>query len=195
MAVAMNYNHITTLGCPSRNPLPFEQTKELLLALVCQLDSSATLSKRAVRGWGVETTMAAYFLLTRMRPSTPLRWLKDEEGTFSVEHAVGMLVLAAQNLHATEDDLKAEVAFVTSHAWSGTAYIVVRAMQRGFNYTECLSLPSAGTPGNGGAPPPGALHADFWKEERAVVFQELWQRLAWERAVVFQELWHAQGDE
>ncbi len=132
------YKNVTTFGCVGRKPLPLEDRKDVLLALVPELVPRATLSKMAVAAWTAELTMAAFWVLTHTAPKTPLRWLKDDEGNFSVEHAVKVLKCAALSRCSNEEDLKELVDFVTEHSWNGSDKIMQRAVEQGFDPAECL---------------------------------------------------------
>ena len=132
------YKNVTTFGCTGRKPLPLEERKDVFLALVFDLVPNATLGKIAVAAWSAEVTMAAFWIVSKTGPKTPLRWLKDDAGTFSVENAVKVLKSATHSLYQSEEELLKVISFVTQHAWSNTEEIISMAVEQGFDPSDCL---------------------------------------------------------
>jgi len=135
---------MTTFGCGAHKPLPLEKRKDIFLALTNTLDPQMSPCRLAVAAWSAEVTMGAFWLLTQTGPRTPLRWLKDEDGNFTVEHAVKVLKGACLSHHFTDSDepmddktnIKEVLCFISRHAWSNSDEIVHRAMQTGFDPSE-----------------------------------------------------------
>ena len=132
------YKNLTTFGCGTQKPLPLDKRKDIFIALVQTLDPNVVLSRLAVAGWSAEITMGAFWILTQTGPKTPLRWLKDEDGNFSVEHAVKVLKSATLSHFKAECDVRAVLTFICDHAWSNCAEIVHRATQAGYDASEAL---------------------------------------------------------
>ena len=132
--------NLTSFGCGGQKPLPLEKRKDIFLALTEALDPTVFPSKLAVAAWGAEVTMAAFWILTKTGPKTPLRWLKHEDGSFSVEHAVKVLKSACLSHYREEADLKEVLKFICEHAWSRCDEIVARACETGFDPSDVVEL-------------------------------------------------------
>jgi hypothetical protein len=108
------------------------------------LDPQMSPCRLAVAAWSAEVTMGAFWLLTQTGPKTPLRWLKDEDGNFTVEHAVKVLKGACLSHHFTDSDepmddktnLKEVLCFIGKHVWTNPDEIVHRAIQTGLDPAE-----------------------------------------------------------
>ena len=135
------HKNVSTFGCCGRKPLPLDDRKDVLLSLVGKLMPGQTLSKMAVAAWNAQVTMAAFFILTQTAPKTPLRWLKDDEGSFTVTHAVKVLIDATKSIFPTEEAMHGVVEFIIQHSWSNSEAILERAVGAGFDPSECLELP------------------------------------------------------
>ena len=77
--------------------------KALLMALVNELSPRRTvISKIAVSTFTATTTHALLYLLSRVTPRTPIRLLRDEEGTFSIDYAAKQMAETAETLYPQE---------------------------------------------------------------------------------------------
>ena len=136
--------NMSTFGCGSQKPLPLEKRKDILLGLVEALarpgEQAHILSALAVAAWNAEITMAAFWILSRTGAKTPLRWLKDDDGNFSVPHAVKVLKAACLSHLKTETDIAEVLDFLCDHSWSNCAAITERAKQSGFDPSDVLDL-------------------------------------------------------
>jgi hypothetical protein len=132
------YKNLTTFGCGTQKPLPLDKRKDIFIALVDALDPNVVLSQLAVAAWNAEITMGAFWILTQTGPKTPLRWLKEEDGNFSVEHAVKVLKGATLSHFKAECDVTEVLTFISDHAWSNCAEIVHRATLSGYDASEAL---------------------------------------------------------
>jgi hypothetical protein len=128
--------------------LPLEERKDIFLALTDTLDPERSPSRLEVAAWSAEVTMGAFWLLTQTGPKTPLRWLRDEDGNFTMENAVEVLKSVCLSHHVREDDeatfdvelsknsLKYVLNFISKHAWANSDEIAHRATQTGFDPSE-----------------------------------------------------------
>ena len=97
------FKNVTTLGAVGKRPLPLEDRKALLMALVSELSPRRTvISKIAVSTFAATTTHALLYLLSRVTPRTPIRLLRDEEGTFSIDYAAKQMAETAETLYPQE---------------------------------------------------------------------------------------------
>ncbi len=151
------FKNVGTLGCFGKHPLPLEDRKDIILGLVTALAPGHNLSRMAVAGWGPEITMAVFWLLTQSGPKTPIRWLRDGEGAFTVAGAVDILKSAATSLYPEVDDLTEAVKFVVDNSWKNGEAIVRQAVQGGFDVSVTVDPQSAqAQPKGGSAPATGA---------------------------------------
>lgn len=100
------FKNVTSLGAVSKHPLPLEDRKSLLLALVDRLSpNKIALSKIAVSTFSPMTTHALLYLLCRASPRMSIRLLRDEEGVFTIAYAADQLAESAFSLHQPKDSL------------------------------------------------------------------------------------------
>ena len=94
------FKNVISLGSASKHPLPLEDRKALLVAVVNLLSPrKIVLSKIAVSTFTATTTHALLFLLSRAGPRMSIRLLRDDEGVFTIEYAAQQL---ARSLHQPE---------------------------------------------------------------------------------------------
>ena len=79
-------------------------------------------------------------MITKTRPKTPLRWLKDEDGNFSIEHAVQVLKGACLSVFKTGNEIAEVIEFICEHARTNCDAITERAQKEGFDVSEVLDL-------------------------------------------------------
>lgn len=97
------FKNVTSLGAATKHPLPLEDRKTLLVAVVNILSPHKTvLSKIAVSAFSATTTHALLYLLCRAGPRMAIRLLRDDDGVFTIDYAAQQLAETAQSLHTTE---------------------------------------------------------------------------------------------
>ena len=97
------FKNVTSLGAASKHPLPLEDRKGLLVAVVNLLSPrKIVLSKIAVSTFTATTTHALLFLLSRAGPRMSIRLLRDEDGVFTIDYAAQQLAETAASLHQPE---------------------------------------------------------------------------------------------
>ena len=97
------FKNATSLGAASKHPLPLEDRKSLLVAVVNLLSPrKIVLSKIAVSTFTATTTYDLLFLLSRAGPRMSIRLLRDEEGVFTIDYAAQQLAETAASLHQPE---------------------------------------------------------------------------------------------
>ena len=98
------FKNVVSLGAASKHPLPLEDRKALLVAVVNLLSprDKIVLSKIAVSTFTAMTTHALLFLLSRAGPRMSIRLLRDDEGVFTIDYAALQLAETARSLHQPE---------------------------------------------------------------------------------------------
>ena len=97
------FKNVTSLGAASKHPLPLEDRKALLVAVVHLLSpNKIMLSKIAVSTFTATTTHALLFLLSRAGLRMSIRLLRDEDGVFTIDFAAQQLAETALSLHQPE---------------------------------------------------------------------------------------------
>ena len=97
------FKNVTSLGSTGKHPLPLEDRKSLLVAVVSLLSpDKILLSKIAVSTFSPTTTHALLYWLCRATPRMSIRLLRDEEGTFTIPYAAQQLAETAESLHQSK---------------------------------------------------------------------------------------------
>ena len=77
---ADRFKSVTSLGQVGKHPLPFEDRKALLIAVMHELSPQKNVvCKIAVANFTATTTHAMLYLLSRVTPRTPIRILRDSD--------------------------------------------------------------------------------------------------------------------
>ena len=93
------FKNAITLGV-GKHALPLGDRQSLLIALVNTLSpDTIILSKIAATSFSSTTTTALLYLLCRVRPTTHVKWLRDDDGVFTINGAAQILAESAQNMH------------------------------------------------------------------------------------------------
>ena len=97
------FKNVTSLGAASKHPLPLEDRKSLLVAVVSLLSpDKILLSKIAVSTFSPTTTHALLYWLCRATPRMSIRLLRDEDGMFTIPYAAQQLAETAESLHQSK---------------------------------------------------------------------------------------------
>ena len=75
------HGHCSTLGL--KHPLPLDDRKELLHQLMAAGCPQVTFPRMAVFNWGARVVHAAFMILARAEPGSPVRMLRDENGLYT----------------------------------------------------------------------------------------------------------------
>jgi hypothetical protein len=100
------FKSITSLGQLGKHPLPLEDRKALLMAILNELSPQKNvLTKMAVASFTATTTHTLLYWLTHAIPRTPVRILRDHEQVFTIEYAAHSLAEAALSIHGQHEAL------------------------------------------------------------------------------------------
>ena len=131
------FKNVISLGASSKHPLPLEDRKSLLVAVMNQLSpQKVVLSKIAASAFTATTTHALLWLLCRAGPRMPIRLLRDEDQVFTIESAARQLAESAVSLHSTQE-LGEIFTMIHDTCWEAHGETILKtAVQAGFDPSE-----------------------------------------------------------
>ena len=103
---ADRFKSVTSLGQVGKHPLPLEDRKALLIAVMHELSPQKNVvCKIAVANFTATTTHAMLYLLSRVTPRTPIRILRDSDNVFTIDYAAKTLAETALTLYGQQEAL------------------------------------------------------------------------------------------
>jgi hypothetical protein len=133
------FRSCTTLG--TKHPLPLDDRKDLLLALFDRLPTSASgpgsFPRAAMGSWTALIVHAAFYILSRVQPSSALRSLKATASQpYEVQYAAEVFFESTMSIYPSVEQRNEIRELLVRHCWENQNVIVDRAISMGFNYTE-----------------------------------------------------------